>query len=313
MAFRLVPGADITQTVRAVGIEQIDRSLKKFSGRAKNGNAVHETRKSMKRLRALMHLIRPAMNKADFKRDEARLKQIARSLSGVRDIQAMIETLDKMEALDPSIADNSVTPALREHLEEKRAAAEKELTSAASNKTRKLLREARKSFETLELERNRFEALATTIETDYRKARKAFQRAYQIREDEAFHDWRKFVQRHWRQLLLIAPSWPRAIRPHINLARDLSETLGEDHDLSVLANYVQSAQAGIGPPKEVEAFVERCRQRQAELRVLAQDMGARLLAEKPGSLSARLKTYWSTAPRLSAIESHEQEGELSGA
>ena len=55
----------------------------------------------MKRLRALLHLIKPALRKSDFRRDEARLKQIARSLSGVRDIQAMLETLVKLlDALD---------------------------------------------------------------------------------------------------------------------------------------------------------------------------------------------------------------------
>jgi hypothetical protein len=298
MAFRLTPGADIAQSAREIGREQLDRSLSRFSAKSKKGNPVHETRKSMKRLRALLHLIKPAMRKADFRRDEARIKQIARSLSGVRDIQAMLETLVKLEASEPASAESPVMAALREHLGENRDAAEKALTSASLAKTRKLLKEARKSFDELTLQKDDFDVLALTIRTDYRKARRSFERAYELGEDEVFHDWRKYVQRHWRQLLLIAPGWPRAIRPHIALARDLSEVLGDDHDLYVLIAYVDAQGSAFGSDEEVEWFIGLCRKRQADLRALARHMGTRLLAEKPSSLAARLRAYWITAPQL---------------
>lgn len=302
MAFRLTPGADIAQSAREIGREQLDRSLSRFSAKSKKGNPVHETRKAMKRLRALLHLIKPALRKRDFRRDEARLKQIARSLSGVRDIQAMLETLVKLEASEPTSADSPVMASLREHLAAKRDAAEKALNSASLAKTRKLLKEARKSFDELTLQKDGFDVLALTIRTDYKKARRSFQRAYELHEDEAFHDWRKYVQRHWRQLLLIAPTWPRAIRPHIALARDLSEVLGEDHDLYVLINYIEAEKSSFGSAGEVEGFVGLCKKRQADLRALARHMGTRLLAEKPSSLAARLRAYWMTAPQLEGAD-----------
>lgn len=298
MAFRLTPGADITQSVKDIGREQLDRSLSRFSAKSRKGNPVHETRKAMKRLRALLHLVKPVMSKSDFRRDEARIKQIARSLSGVRDVQAMEETLLKLEASEPASVKSPVQTALRAHLSEKRAAAEKKLTSASLTKTRKLLREARKSFDELRLRENDFKALAQTIKADYRKARRSFQRAYELREDEAFHDWRKYVQRHWRQLLLIAPSWPRAMKPHIALARDLSEVLGDDHDLYVLIAYINTDRSTFGSDEEVDWFLGLCRKRQADLREVARHMGTRLLAEKPSSLAARLRAYWTTAPKL---------------
>ncbi len=298
MAFRLTPGADIEQSAKDIGREQLDRSLSRFSAKSKKGNPVHETRKSMKRLRALLHLIKPAMSKSDFRRDEARLKQIARSLSGVRDIQAMLETLVKLEANEPASADSPVMAALREHLGEKKDAAEKALTSASLARTRKLLKEARKSFDELTLQKDDFDVLALTIRTDYRKARQSFQRAYELQEDEAFHDWRKYVQRHWRQLLLVAPSWPRAMRPHVALARDLSEVLGDDHDLYVLIAYADANRSAFGTDKEVERFIALCKKRQTDLRDIARHMGTRLLAEKPSSLAARLRAYWMTAPQL---------------
>lgn len=309
MAFRLVPGTDITQNVREIGTEQIDRSLKKFSGKSNKTKAVHETRKSMKRLRALLHLIKPAMRKSDFRRDEARLKAIARSLSGARDMQAMSETVVKLEACEDIRVSPTVAKKLRAHLEARRDDAEKNLTGATTTQTRQMLREARKDFAQLALQQDDFDLLSQTIKADYRKARRAFRHAYQSGHDEAFHDWRKYVQRHWRQLLLVAPSWPRALRPHIALAKDLSEVLGEDHDLSVLADYIESQEPDLGSQKDVDAFLQACRARQAQLRDIAHDMGSRLLAEKPSSLAARLRTYWHTAPRLQERNDAEEKNE----
>ena len=295
MAYRLKPGRQISHSVRKIGTEQIDRVLAKFSAKNGKGTAVHEARKAMKRLRALLHLIRPAMPKGAFAANEARVKVIARSLSGARDAQAMLETVRKLEGLGGSGNVLPVSAALRAHLQAKCAAAERGLNGSGANQLRKLLKEARGSFAQLSLEQDDFEVVAATLEKDYRKARSAFRRAYRLSEDEAFHEWRKYVQRHWRQLLLVAPSWPKAIRPHIALARNLSEILGEDHDLSVLAGIVQAHADELGTSDAIAAYLSLCRSRQAELRKIAHDLGARLLAEKPGSLARRISSYWATA------------------
>ena len=295
MTYRLKPGRQISHSVREIGTEQIDRVLAKFSGKNGKGAAVHEARKAMKRLRALLHLIKPAMPKDSFAANEARVKMIARSLSGARDAQAMLEAVGKLEAQDggPKVA--AVSKALRAHLQDKCDQAERGLNGSGATQLRKLLKEARSSFARLSLDQDEFAVVATTLEKDYRKARHAFSRAYRLAEDEEFHEWRKYVQRHWRQLLLVAPSWPKAIRPHVALARNLSEILGDDHDLSVLAGIVTAQADELGTRTAVEAYLSRCRSRQAELREVAHDLGTRLLAEKPGSLARRVSAYWATA------------------
>jgi hypothetical protein len=295
MAYRLKPGRQISHSVREIGTDQIDRVLAGFSSKTGRGTAVHEARKSMKRLRALLHLIKPAMPKGAFAANEARVKKIARSLSGARDAQAMLETVRKLEAQDGAANVAPVSAALRAHLEARRAEAERGLNGSGANQVRKQLKEARSAFAELTLEDDEFAVVTATLEKDYRKARQSFSQAYSVSEDEAFHEWRKYVQRHWRQLLLVAPSWPKAIRPHIALARTLSEILGEDHDLSVLAGLASAQADQLGSRDDVDAYLSLCRKRQTELRKVAHDLGARLLAEKPSSLSRRISAYWATA------------------
>ena len=65
----------------------------------------------------------------------------------------------------------------------------------------------------------------------------------------------------------------------------MSETLGEDHDLAVLAARVKAEADQLGDRNQIEAYIALCRTRQAELRRIAHELGTRLLSEKPGSLA----------------------------
>ncbi len=301
MAFQFDPTESVTANVRRLGARQIDLALKRLSAGSKQARAVHETRKATKRLRALLHLVKPALAEDDFKRESARLKRIARSLSGVRDIQAMLECIAKLEAASPDAAQHPVGQALHGYLKAKRKDAESRMQNGADRMLHKQLGAARRTFKSLELDDAGFGMMADTIRRDYRNARRAFRSAYESGEDEDFHEWRKYVQRHWRQLLLIEPGWPAALRPQIMLVRDLSETLGDDHDLFVLAGHIREAGRELAPQDDVETYLAMCRKRQDALRVSARLMGERLFSERPSSFAARIAAYWRTQPELETM------------
>lgn len=301
MAFQLDPANDLTENVRQIGALQLDRVLERLTIKSKQGKAVHEARKSMKRLRALLRLVKPALNNGVFNREEARLKQIGRSLSGVRDIHAMFECMQRLEIAEPLAAENPAGAALRAALQEKSLRAETSLAGDTGKDLRKKLRQSRQSFAALDLKSGGTGILARSIRKDYRAARHAFRRAYRIKEDEAFHDWRKLVQRHWRQLLLVEPGWPSTLRPHIHMVRDLADILGDDHDLYVLAGHVRAAGLQLGRKKDIDTYLDLIRKRQDLLRVRARLLGERLLAESPGSLAARLTAYWRTQPEFESV------------
>lgn len=298
MSYRLNPREKVSDGAKRIGTEQVDRVLAQFSAKTKQGNhAIHEARKAIKRLRALLMLIRPAIGKAAARHEEERLRNVARSLSGARDIQAMIDTAAKLADFDPDTGRSAVAQRLRAHLDEKRLAAEKALTGRVAAKAKKALKEARTSFKQLQFEEDGFGPVAFALERNFRKARQQYQLAYRSGEDEAFHDWRKFVQRYWRHLQLISSCWPKGIQPHIVLASELSELLGDDHDISVLIELIHANADQLGNAKNIEAYCEMCRRRQHELRLAAADSGARLFAEKPSAMMARLHSYWRTAER----------------
>lgn len=301
MAFQLDPAKDLNENVRWLGAQQIDAVLKRLAIKSKQGRAVHEARKTMKRLRALLRLIRPALDKRTFRDNEQRLKEFGRMLSGTRDIQAMLECISKLEAAESEAAGQPVGIVLKEHLEILRQEAESHLHNNSRAALRKELRQIKKCFAGLNIEGDGTDIILTSIKKDYGAAAKAFHHAYEVEEDEAFHDWRKLVQRHWRQLLLIEGGWPSMLRPHINLVHELADHLGDEHDLYVLAERIRDAGKALGNQKQIKAYLALCRKRQDVLRMREKLLGERLFAEKPASLAERLATYLKSEPDFVAV------------
>jgi CHAD domain-containing protein len=295
MAFQLDPAKDLSENVRMLGAAQVDAVLKRLAIKSKQARAVHEARKTMKRLRALLRLIRPALDKKTFRANEDQLKEIGRSLSGARDIQAMLECIARLEAAEPEAAKEPVGIALKRQLEIQQEG-ESQLPGKSGSGLRKQLRQVRKAFAELQIEGDGADIIYASIRKDYAAAKDAFHHAYETGRDEAFHEWRKLVQRNWRQLLLIEAGSPSMIRPHIDIVHELADALGDDHDLYMLAERIVNAETPFGSRKQINAYLALCRKRQDMLRLRAKLLGDRLFSEKPASIAARLAAYWRTQP-----------------
>ena len=97
MAYRIKLSETPQQALRRAGLEQIERAYSAISPARKTGGetgrSIHETRKCLKRIRALLRLVRPGIDDDDFRRENARYRDIARMLSPERDADILPETL----------------------------------------------------------------------------------------------------------------------------------------------------------------------------------------------------------------------------
>ena len=98
MPFRIDPKKPFDDEIRRAGLELIDDTVTILRDQPSGSHeAVHDARKRFKRLRALYRLIRKAA--PDFGRGEnARIRDIARSLAFARDATALVETAEYLEA-----------------------------------------------------------------------------------------------------------------------------------------------------------------------------------------------------------------------
>lgn len=300
MAFRFRLAETFEEGCQRIAREQIERAQAQLKGPDDVTTAVHETRKSLKRLRALLRLIRPAIGESVFHHENTQLREIARILSSARDRHVLLETVAKLEAA-VSFPKKGLGQALREALNVTNGEQSPIFESAALRQAQARLAEAKKRFARLRLSGHGFHIVGPGLEASYRRARRAFREAYVELTDEAFHEWRKGAQAHWRHMLLLTRAWPAALAARASEARGLSQILGDDHDLALLVGFVRS-EAGARLGADAAVVEKLARRRQQELRGIAHPKGLRLFAESPKAVHQSIAAYWEAAVALKGRE-----------
>src|SRR4051794_8517044 len=103
MSYRLRKKS-LAREVRRVARQQLEGALKDLLAPSQQGRStsVHEARKHIKKVRALIRLLRPAMGDAFYKRENAALRKAARKMSPIRDAQVRVQTIEKLMARSPA-------------------------------------------------------------------------------------------------------------------------------------------------------------------------------------------------------------------
>ncbi len=306
MAFRFKLAEPLEQGVKRIACEQIERAQSQLKGPGDTVVAVHETRKAMKRLRALLRLIRPALGESVFREENAKLRDLSAGLSGTRDRHVLLETVAKLEA-NSSLGKKGLAQVLRDVLHATNGREDPAAEVAAMKEAQSRLADAKKRFSGLTFKGEGFDIVGPGLEASYRKGRRAFHHAYSDPTDENFHEWRKGTQAHWRHMVLLSRAWAGCLNARVAEARALSQLLGDDHDLALLVAFVKSEVGGELDTTQAAAIEKIARQRQEELRAVAHPRGVRLFTEGPRNLRRRMAAYWDSAVVLRELAPDEDE------
>ena len=97
--YRLKADESLPDAIGRVARGRIDHALDELRGKSGSTpeEAVHEARKDMKKLRALLRLVYAELGKEAFARENACFRDAARELAGARDADVMLATLKALE------------------------------------------------------------------------------------------------------------------------------------------------------------------------------------------------------------------------
>ena len=284
-AYCLKTGEPLPQGIVRVANGRIGHALEELRGKSDSTpeEAVHEARKDLKKLRALLRMTRGELDDATFRRENLCFRDAGRELAGVRESDVMLDTL---KALDiPAGMERELRTTIQGH----RARNGGDPRRTASTGVVAMLREARQRVEDWPLERDSFDALHKGLERTYRHGRRDFRAAQATPTVEALHEWRKRVKDLWYQHTLLRELWPPVMQAVGDEAHQLANRLGDDHDLATLADWVREHAAA-----EPE-FFEAVESRRSALQAEAMALGERLYADKPVPYARRLRRLWNTA------------------
>jgi CHAD domain-containing protein len=255
-------------------------------GRPPTDTDVHEARKSIKRARAMLQLLRPALNARDFALCKVGLRDAGRALSIPRDARVIAEIFAEVSArVDiPKDALAAIATELRvetgsplDGATGRRRAASAARTSLSATRLR-LIRAS--------LHENDQAVLCGGVRSVYRRGRRRMPENLKSATAEAMHEWRKQVKRYWHVMEIFVSVRPAQIRRSVRDARRLADLLGEDHDLELLAGKLRAI--GDNAESPVRALLVAIKARHKQLRRRALKIGAELYAEPPAEMEKRL-------------------------
>jgi CHAD domain-containing protein len=292
MAFCFKRKESVSKAIRRLGRERIEDALECLKD-CPNGEAIHCARKDIKKVRAVLRLVRTGLDGKGCRRVAKPLREAAKYLAEPRDALVKVKTLENvMRHFKGQLAPT----ALRQVRGELRKRFDKEMNCFAREKNKKaterVLRRVVKELEHLEVNGKGWKVLGPGVKAAYADGKRAYQIAVKDSAPENFHEWRKRVKDLWYQITLLRRMWPEQMDAIARELETLGESLGDHHDLIMLRQTVQEMGRGEHHGREVETLYGLIEERQRELRPAALAIGARFYAEKPAEFCERLAGYW---------------------
>jgi CHAD domain-containing protein len=292
MSYQLERGETEAETIRRCGREQLDLAITKLSDEVKVDpiNAVHDARKALKKARSLLRLARGTLKASARRTLNAALRDAGRQLSDARDAEVMIEAVDDLSSRYTGQLPQPTFEAIKHHLEGRAATARGSLT--VTGEVVEELKSLRAGVDEWPLRRDGWIVVGNGLERSYRRGRRAYRRAQRKPTSENLHAWRKRVKDLWYHVRLLEPLSPGALHGCAVEAHQLSDLLGEEHDLAVLRETLLVDAVAV--PADLDSVVALIEHRREQLQAEAMQVGARLYVEKPKAFRRRIKGYWKT-------------------
>ncbi|MBA3867244.1 MAG: CHAD domain-containing protein [Solirubrobacterales bacterium] len=280
----------------ADGLRRVARGrVEKAAGRLRDADgedrakAIHGARKDLKKIRAVLRLLRDDLGAKRFRRENRRYRDAGRLLSASRDAGVKLATLnalqERFEAEFPAGQSLAWSEALEADRDEVAGAGEAADVERALSRIEK----AGARIRSWPLEADSWELIEPGLTRSYRDGREALADARVEGSADNVHDLRKRAKDLWYHLRLLEKAWPGLLEETVEQVHRLTELLGDHHDLAVLGEDLQR-RAGI--VAERDAFQELIERRQAELLAESLDLGRRVYAELPKHFRRRLHAYW---------------------
>jgi CHAD domain-containing protein len=294
MAFCFKRNESVSKAVRRLSRSRIQDALDCLKD-CRQAEAIHCARKDIKRVRAVLRLVRTGIKKKQFRRVSKHLRQAANSLAAPRDAYVKISALKN---LAHHFKGQLSSDAFRHIRADLRDAFDEEMKRFAKKRTIKAvqhrLRRVGKELGRLKIEEKGWKVLGRGLSDTYSSGQHAYRAALKDLMPDNFHEWRKRAKDLWYQVTLMQPIWPEQMEATAKELESLGESLGDDHDLFMLRQAIREQSRNQARDRELEALGGLIEQRQDELRTAALALGSRFYAEKTSAFCHRLAGYWQT-------------------
>jgi CHAD domain-containing protein len=294
MSFALRSDEAVEDGIKRIVSEEINQAIKEIdSPKLKRTEAIHEVRKHCKKIRGVLRLVRPAFEET-YQFENLWFRDTAKGIAELRDADAIIETYDELLDKFSDQIDRRAFASMRRalNLRRKKIFDDNGDLNQKLKKIRVRLDKASERVQDWHLKLREFPGIEGGLVATYRRARKTMVGAYDDPTAENFHEWRKQAKYHDFHMRLLRELWKPVMCSLLKETDELSDLLGDDHNLDVLYKTLLKSPKKYGKKRDIQVLLGLIDRRSAELRAGANTIGARIFAEKPGTFGDRFGGYW---------------------
>jgi CHAD domain-containing protein len=262
-------------------------------GRQPTDTGIHDTRRALKRARALLSLLRPVLTGDDHRFCKGRLIDAGRALAELRDERVLQQTLRRMWRLAGLPPSSPTLRRLERELGQADAGQNDERRVVCARSAARNMSAARHCLGSTPLLSTSTSPLGERLRRIYRRGRRQFGGLGPSSATSDWHEWRKQVKRYEYILQVPGPGLSEPLDTAARTAHALAERLGEDHDLAMLQDRLHASGAGTRPPARLLEAIE---QRRQKLQRRALKLGAALYADPPREIERRLRAALRSTP-----------------
>lgn len=276
MAFMASADSLLPRALQRPALAEVDDALRRLDQPTRAD--IHAARKSCKRLRAWLRLLREDIG-PDAEAARILLRDAGRALSVRRDSEVAISTLRKLRGsrVLPASQWRRLEGAMRRGMRRRARGA----VRGSEYRALDLLRAARRMIEQWPPQNLTQRRVLKAVRRGYARARKAWMRCSMQSPAAALHEWRKRTKMHYYQSVLLSRRWKALDGPRAQALDALCEILGDHHDLEVLRGALGTLALRERKSPRVQKVLEVMRDRERRLAHRAVRAGPGVFAQRP--------------------------------
>lgn len=290
-----INAAELPKTeIKRIIHEQLNNAIEYAENANDVHKAIHEIRKSIKRVRAVLRLIRFETGDSFYRKENTYFRDLSRKISELRDNAVQIRTLDELYAKYKVYIELDVYQSIKTQLQLNLAKlTEKEIEEAGILKEiAQELKNTNLRLSHIPIVENDFRVFKKGLQHIYRNGRRRYQMAINNRDPELLHDWRKFVKYLWYHMQLLEELWPKYFKSNSSWLEDIGERIGEDHDLHVFRMLLASEAPDLIHSSNGEKLIKAIENQRIKKQNAALPIAQFIYYEKPSQFSERIEHYW---------------------
>lgn len=302
MSYRLDEPEPLADEIKRISLEQIDKALPQLRNPGEDRDeVVHDVRKRFKKIRACLRLVRDSIGEDVYHHENECYRDAGRILAPVRDSTVDIETLDHLIDYFSEQLDENVFDHLRHHFVEQHKAVSEQVLDHDEGLSRVsvTIEQARQRVDDWPIQTGGFPVIDDSLKRVYKRGHKGLHASQENSTNENLHEWRKRVKYLWYHIRILEPAWEDILEELADELHDLSDYLGDDHDLAIFKQTILKQAEWFKDEGELEILLGMVNQRRNSLQNSAFPLGRKIYAEKPKDFVKRIQVYWQTWEEIS--------------